>query len=163
MVTQQIVLVRMAEMAVFGTGEKAKTTLGSCVGVILHDKQRKQSALAHIMLPSRYDGDQTIAKYADTAIPALVQELGRRGSKKEDLEAYLTGGAQMFGSSDDRLIASVGEANLRAARTILQGLEIDVVFEHTGGNRGRTVLFDSDSASIEVKTIQTTFGPRSEE
>lgn len=158
LVVERTVLVRMAEMAFFQGGQRAKTTLGSCVGLILHDRSRKQAALAHIMLPARRGEDPAVAKYADSAIPALVAQLELSGSSVEDIEAYLTGGAHMFEGSEDAIISSVGEQNLRATRTILEELGIAIVYEHAGGSQGRTVVFDSASAEIEVKTLSASFG-----
>lgn len=150
---EETILVRMAEMAFVRDGMRLKTTLGSCVGLILHDKVRKHTALAHIMLPSRLRGDAVTAKYADTAVPALLQELLRRGSRKENVDAYLTGGAHLFGRSEDSRISGIGEMNLAATRELLSQLGIRVVYEDTGGERGRTVLFDNKTGSIEVKTL----------
>lgn len=149
-----IVNVRMAEMAYGEAGQKLKATLGSCVGLILHDKQVGRTALAHIMLPSHYKSDAAVAKYADTAIPAMLEEMSRRGSKVEHMQAYLTGGAHMFADSEDVELAGVGRENVSAVRSALSILEIPIVYEEIGGNRGRTIIFDCATASIEVKMIK---------
>lgn len=141
-------------MAVVDDGARLRTTLGSCVGVILYDENRKRSALAHIMLPARFKGDNVAAKYADTAIPALLEEMERRGSQKQHLSAYLAGGAHMFGGSGDIVLSAIGQQNLEAARETLARLQIDIVYEETGGTRGRIVLFDGASAKIDVTTVQ---------
>lgn len=151
---EQIVHVPMAGMTVVENGTKVKTTLGSCVGLILHDKRNKRTALAHIMLPARLRFDEVIGKYADSAIPALLDELSRRGSRKEHIEAYLTGGAHLFGQSEDKKLARVGDLNLSATREILSRNGVSVVYEDTGGDRGRVVLFDNRSARIEVRTLE---------
>ena len=41
----------MAEMDVVTDARRLKTILGSCVGIILRDPERRVSGLAHIMLP----------------------------------------------------------------------------------------------------------------
>lgn len=149
----QIVHVPMAGIVVVENGAKVKTTLGSCVGVIIHDKLSKRTGLAHIMLPKHYHSDEAIGKYADTAIPALLKELARRGSSKAHLEAYLTGGADMFARSEDRRLTSVGEMNIGATRDLLTQHGVSVVYEDTGGSRGRVVQFDNGSAQIQVRTL----------
>jgi len=55
-----------------------KTTLGSCVGIILADRQNEVYGLAHVMLPEKSPGDQTVGKYADSAVPALASLMGQR-------------------------------------------------------------------------------------
>jgi chemotaxis protein CheD len=147
-------LVQMAQMAVAQSGQRLKTTLGSCVGVILHDGVRKLSGLAHVMLPERIRGDQAVGKYADTAIPELVSQLERLGGRRGRLQAFLAGGANMFQASEDSRIATVGEKNLQAVHRVLAELAIPVRHEDTGGAQGRTVCFEPESGSLEVKTLQ---------
>lgn len=151
---EETVHVRMAEMAVVQDGTRMKAILGSCVGVVLHDSSRRLTALAHIMLPTRLSGDGATAKYADTAVPAMLEELIRRGARKKDVRAYLAGGASLFGKSEDRRLVTVGELNCAVVRDVLAKLEIEVIYDDTGGERGRTVLFDNRSGEIVVKTIR---------
>lgn len=150
---EKTLLVRMAEMAVTEDGTRLKTVLGSCVGLFVHDRERRITALAHIMLPARLRGDAIAAKYADTAVPALLEELACRGSRREDLLAYLTGGAHLFARSEDARIAGVGDMNVEAVRDMLGRLGVEIAFEETGGERGRIVLFDNRSGTIDVKTL----------
>lgn len=150
-----VVLVKMAEISVIEDSKLLKTTLGSCVGVILHDPQHRRSGLAHIMLPEQVRQDPSIGKYADTAIPALVEELVRRGSRKEHLRAYIAGGANMFQHATDRKIATVGEKNIAAVRRLLEAAGVPIEFEDTGGERGRTLEFNNRTAEIKVRNIDT--------
>ena len=55
--TEDTVTVKMAEMDVVTDGRRLKTILGSCVGIILRDPDRRVSGLAHIMLPARQRDD----------------------------------------------------------------------------------------------------------
>jgi len=150
----ETVLVLMAQMAVAQRGQRLKTTLGSCVGVILHDGQRGLSGLAHVMLPERLRDDQSLGKYADTAIPELLSQLERRGGRRGSMQAYLAGGANMFQASEDSRIATVGEKNLQAVHRVLSELAIPVCQEDIGGAQGRTVSFDGETGNLEVKTLQ---------
>jgi chemotaxis protein CheD len=150
----ETVLVMMAQLAVAQRGQRLKTTLGSCVGVFLHDGERGLSGLAHVMLPERLHDDQSLGKYADTAIPELLTQMERRGSRRGSMQAFLAGGANMFQASEDSRIATVGEKNLQAVRRVLAELAIPVRQEDTGGLQGRTVCFDGETGSLEVRTLQ---------
>jgi chemotaxis protein CheD len=150
----ETLLVKMAEIEVAENSKLLKTTLGSCVGVILHDEKRSISGLAHIMLPQRFRQDPSVGKYADTAIPALINRIVSRGGRKENMRAFITGGANMFKASGDRKIATIGEKNVEATRQILARLGVPIVFDETGGDRGRTVLFDTRSGKIQIKTLE---------
>lgn len=149
----KVLLVKMAELAVVENSRLLKTTLGSCVGVVLHDAKRSIGGLAHIILPERLKMDASVGKYADTAIPALLSRMLKRGSRKENIRAYLSGGANMFKLSDDRKIATVGEKNIEATKRILAELQIPVTFEDTGGEEGRTIIFDNHRGEIQIKTL----------
>jgi len=147
------VTVKMAEMQVVANGRSLKTVLGSCVGVVLRDPDRRISGLAHIMLPARRHDDEASGKYADSAIPALLAHLTSSGGRADALQALLIGGAQMFPMGNTS-IASIGDQNVAAARRVLQEKRIPIVFEDTGGTAGRSVVFDTATGKVAVKTLQ---------
>lgn len=145
--------VKMAEMEVVADGRVLKTVLGSCVGVLLHDPDRRVSGLAHIMLPTRRHDDEASGKYADSAIPALLERLASSGVRFSALQALLIGGAQMFPMGNVS-IASIGDQNVQAARRVLTERKIPIIFEDTGGTAGRSVMFDNATGKVAVKTLQ---------
>jgi chemotaxis protein CheD len=156
-------VVKMAEISVVknnGGSEPVnlKTTLGSCVGVILTDKKSGVHGLAHIMLPEMLKKDTTIGKYADTAIPAMLETMKKKGAKKEEIRACVLGGACMFNFTGTTGMAVIGDRNVEAAQKVLGELDIPVVFQETGGNSGRTVLFNSDTGKVSIKTLEKIIG-----
>jgi len=151
------VTVKMADMEVVSDGQGLKTILGSCVGVILRDSERRVCGLAHIMLPQKQRDDAATGKYADSAVPALFERMVQNGGRPRSLQAWLIGGAQMFPMSNARL-ASIGDQNVEAARKALKERNIPIVFEDVGGRAGRAVLFDSEAGTVSVKTLQAIAG-----
>jgi len=149
-------LVKMAEMTVVKSTEKnpirLKTTLGSCVGLILSDAKAGVHGLAHIMLPNQTGRDEVVGKYADTAIQALLDELKRKGCRKENVEAFLVGGARMFDSGAG--IGDIGKRNVEETTRILGELGIPIVFDDAGGTAGRTIVFDGTTREVSVKTLK---------
>jgi chemotaxis protein CheD len=157
----QVLLVKMAEMAVVADPMLLKTTLGSCVGVVLYDRKHGLCGLAHIVLPTPVRKDLSVGKYAETAIPALFRHMLDRGGSKKNMVAYVAGGANMFrGSADDKIV-TVGEKNVAAVKRILANLKLPVVFEETGGGCGRTILFDNGRGRMQVNTLGLVTGLRS--
>jgi len=55
--------------------------LGSCIGVVIYDPRNKVAGMAHIMLPDSRDAGAVPkpGKFADTAVPRLLQELSALG------------------------------------------------------------------------------------
>jgi chemotaxis protein CheD len=151
---ETVVNIKMAEMDVVADGRSLKTILGSCVGVILRDPDRHVSGLAHIMLPERRRDDVSAGKYADSAIPALLDKMVASGGRRGSLQAMLIGGAQMF-PMGNRKIAAIGDLNIEAARRVLKESNIPIIYEETGGLAGRAVLFDNVTGKVSVKTLQT--------
>jgi chemotaxis protein CheD len=153
----ETVTVKMADMEVVSDGRGLKTILGSCVGVILRDSERRVSGLAHIMLPQKQREDAAMGKYADSAVPALCERMVEKGGRPRLLQAWLIGGAQMFPMGNARL-ASIGDKNVEAARKALKERNIPIVFEDVGGRVGRSVVFDSETGTVSVKTLQAING-----
>lgn len=129
--------------------------LGSCVGIALYDPVKKISGLAHIMLPSSLQArnNSNIAKFADTAIVRLLDEMLKLGASRNSIVAKLAGGAQMFQFADSSDIMRIGARNVVASKEILNELKIRIVSEDTGGNYGRTIELYSDDGRLLIKTI----------
>ena len=72
--------------------------LGSCIGLAVVDGARGVAGLAHILLPDSAEAkpSPSVGKFADTAVPALLELVSRLGTPRRSLEAVLVGGAQMF-------------------------------------------------------------------
>jgi len=129
--------------------------LGSCVGVALYDSMSKVVGLAHVMLPSSLQARNNIneAKFADTAIVNLVQEMVKLGANRNKITAKLAGGAQMFAFTESSDMMRIGSRNVLAAKEKLEELKIPVIAEDTGGNYGRTIELFSNDGKLLIKTI----------
>jgi chemotaxis protein CheD len=129
--------------------------LGSCVGIALYDPVTKIGGLAHIMLPDSKQARSTEnpAKFADTALPKMLDDLQKLGAVKTRLTAKIAGGAQMFSFTNTTDIMRVGERNAEAVRIILKKLDLRLLADDTGGNYGRTVELKLDTGVFRVKTI----------
>lgn len=129
--------------------------LGSCVGIALFDEFTKIGGLAHIMLPysTQARSAENPAKFADTALPLMLDEMIRLGANKSRIRAKIAGGAQMFSFTNATDIMRVGERNSEATKSVLKKLEIIIIAEDTGGNYGRTVELKLDSGIFRIKTI----------
>lgn len=153
-----IVKVKMADLNTVKAPDRIRTTgLGSCVGIVLYDKVNQIGGLAHIMLPSS-DIMKTeqinMAKYADTALPLLMEEMIKAGAKKIHIIAKLAGGSQMFQFKTTNDMMKVGPRNVAASKEWLNKLGIPIVAEDTGGNVGRTIELDTLTGMVSVKTAQ---------
>ncbi len=129
--------------------------LGSCVGIALYEPHKKIAGLAHVMLPSSLQArnNTNIAKFADTAITKLVDDMCRLGANKAYIVAKLAGGAQMFSFSDASEMMRIGSRNVVSSKEMLEQMKIPILAEDTGGNYGRTIELYSENGKLLVKTI----------
>ena len=129
--------------------------LGSCIGIALFDPITKVGGLAHIMLPDSTQAriSENPAKFADTAIPLMLQEMIRLGAVRTRVVAKIAGGAQMFKFANATDIMRVGERNAEATIKTLKELDIRIIASDTGGNYGRTVELKLDTGIYKIKTI----------
>jgi len=150
-----LIVVGMADLKVARHPDVLTTLgLGSCVGITLFDKAKKIGGLAHVMLPSYkgYEG-QNIAKFADSAIIELVNQLARIGAPRNGLIAKIAGGAHMFGKTQNNDMLKIGERNAAASLAILRQLGIPVQANDTGGSHGRTIELYIDTGALKIKSV----------
>lgn len=140
----------MGEMAVSRTrgDELVALGLGSCIGLALVDRGEGVAGLAHIMLPECQDQTDQPGKYANRAVPELIEMMRRAGARERRLEAVLAGGACMFQLGNELDIGSRNEAAVRAA---LSRARVAIAAAATGGNRGRTVRVSVRDGIVTVK------------
>ncbi|MGA2469436.1 MAG: chemotaxis protein CheD [Solirubrobacteraceae bacterium] len=156
--SQPEVIVRMGELAVSSEPNQVLTTLGlgSCIGLAMLDPSQGNVGLAHIMLPAAPNGHtHAPARFADTAVPALLAALARFGSAAASLEAVLIGGARMFAFARSAAL-NVGPCNEAAAREALGMAGIPIRAAATGGSIGRSVRVLAAEAAVTVRTASET-------
>lgn len=130
--------------------------LGSCIGLVIYDQVSKAVGMVHIMLPDSREAKNIPkpGKFADTAVPLLLEELAKLGVNKSQLRAKMAGGAQMFTMpGKDSAIFSVGTRNVEATTKMLAEAGIRVVASDTGGSKGRSVEFNTETMKFTVKTL----------
>lgn len=129
--------------------------LGSCVGIAIWDPSSKIGGLAHAMLPCYEFGrdKSNAAKYADTAVFLMVDELIEKGAKKSSLRAKMAGGAQMFQFATNDML-NIGLKNAESARLALIKEGIPLISEDCGGNKGRTVFFYPSTGTYRINKGQ---------
>lgn len=153
----QMIKVGMADLNICKEPDALTTIgLGSCIGIALYDPSTKISGLAHIMLPdsTQIRNNSNIAKFADTGIQKLYDDMIAAGANKRKLVAKIAGGAKMFELSNSASQGiNIGEKNAIASRAKLKELGIPLVAEDTGLNFGRTVELYSETGKFLIKAV----------
>jgi chemotaxis protein CheD len=148
--------VKIADLAVSkNEGVIITVGLGSCVGIALYDPTVKTAGLAHILLAdsTMFKNQSNPAKFADTAIPLLIEQMVKLGARPSRLQAKIAGGSQLF--SFESSLISVGEKNICMVRIVLENLRIPVIGEDLGGSVGRTMKLFVPDGKVLISTVGT--------
>ena len=154
----EIIKVGMADLNICVSPNGITTLgLGSCVGIALRDPVTLIGGLAHIMLPSSTairNGQQNLAKFADTGIEELVRRMVAKGASRPRLVAKIAGGATMFKFEGNTNIAmQVGMRNVEASKKKLAEMNIPILAQDTGADYGRTVIFYPETGDYHIRSV----------
>lgn len=128
--------------------------LGSCVGVAIYDLFARRGGLAHIMLPcpTKAAHNQLPGRFAELAVPELVNMLRAEGSLRGRLQAKIAGGAAMF--HGDSVGDGVGARNVAEVKRQLTLMKIPLLAEDTGEAHARTVELALETGEFVVRSYQ---------
>lgn len=152
--TASRILVGMSEIHVSkGPANFVCLGLGSCIGLAMHDPKNGVSGMIHIVLPESFAGQPVdkVGKFANTGIPALLEQMLAAGAEQRYIRVSFAGGAQVFkfGNGEGRL--DVGKRNGAAVEEITRNLRLIVKAADIGGTQGRTVTFDTETGELKVR------------
>jgi chemotaxis protein CheD len=128
------------------------TILGSCVAVCLWDPRLEVGGINHFLLPHWVGNGLASPRFGNVAVGSLIEQLLGFGSRKQDLQAKLFGGASVLGASA-REEAHLGKRNVEIARKLLGQEGILVVAEDVGGRQGRRLIFHTEHGTAWVRPL----------
>ena len=147
----KLINVGVAQLKIASGDVVLRTILGSCIGICVYDKIKKIGGLAHVLLPNDTSGGRKPEKYADTAIPLLINQLIKDGAKKEFMSAKIIGGASMFKFKSSLSLGQIGNRNIEETKKSLSENGIAILAEDLGGNVGRVIDFFMNDGHLKVK------------
>lgn len=149
--------VNMEEVQVVSYPDQLTCTgVGSCIALVLYDDKVKVGAIAHIMLPHSRDvkSIQYPGKYADTAIEYMIKKMKRKGAHQTRIKAKLFGGSNMFPNIMTNHADSIGTLNIKSVMKELKDRDIAIIAQDVGGHLGRSILLDSLTGQVTMKTVK---------
>ena len=136
------------------TGTRIRTILGSCVAITMWHPVRRIGGMSHCLLPGpgrRSEKDTVDGRYVDEAIPWLVREAVKQGTRPTEYQVKLFGGGDMFASSGALNQSRIGQKNTIQALYILGKLGLTVLTHDVGGSVSRSIIFDVDTGDVWVR------------
>jgi chemotaxis protein CheD len=146
-------MVGMGQSAVAHHPDRLSAVLGSCVGVVLYHSRLRVGALSHVVLPHSNGRPGMAAKFADSAIPHMLELLEKHSAYSSGMVAKIAGGSCMFGNGGP---LQIGESNIKAVTKTLDELGIKIVGRDLGGCIGRRILFDAATGQVTVESVGLT-------
>jgi chemotaxis protein CheD len=129
--------------------------LGSCVAACLRDPAARVGGMNHFMLPDTSQEESIISKptrYGIYAMELLINDILRRGGRRERLEAKVVGGANVlegFGAG------TVGERNASFVMRFLKTEGIRLAGHDLLSLYARKVYYFPVSGRLLVKELRT--------
>jgi len=136
-------------------GEWIGTVLGSCVSACVRDVRNGIGGMNHFMLPEdNLEGGtwgqsaSAATRFGNVAMERLINEILKRGGRREQLEFKLVGGGKVLDAMTD-----IGARNIAFVKEYMRTEGFRVSGEDLGGMNPRKVLFQPDSGNARVKKL----------
>lgn len=143
------VVIKAGEFHFGGGATRISTLLGSCVSITLWHPRRKIGGMCHYMLTERDRPPEAPldGRYASEAFALFLQHVAREGTRPQEYQAKLFGGARMFGEAAPGN-PDVGARNVDYGIDWLQKNGIALLSRHVGGSGRRKLHFDLWSGDV---------------
>jgi chemotaxis protein CheD len=129
-------------------------SLGSCVGIALHDSEAGVGGMIHCMLPLSKNAPERAKEepwmFVDTGLSDLLRAMYEAGAASQRIVAKIAGGAALM---NDNSTFRIGERNLVVARKVLWRNNILLKGEDVGAAIARTMYLYVKNGDTIVKTI----------
>lgn len=147
------IVVGVGDMAVSNDPDECLVTyaLGSCLGVVAWDKERRVGGILHFMLPMSSVNPEKAAlnpaMFGDTGMPLFLEKLFQLGATRRHLALKLAGGAEITGHDS----FEIGRRNLLLARRMLWKNALAPAAEAVGERMSRTLRLEVGSGRVLLK------------
>ena len=125
------------------------TVLGSCIAACIWDGKVRAGGMNHFMLPDG-DGSDGAGRYGSYAMELLINEMLKKGARRESMQAKIFGGAQVMAGFTTM---NVGERNTKFVLDYLATERIPVVSQDVLDIHPRKVCFFPITGKALVKRL----------
>lgn len=140
-----------------------RTLLGSCVSACLYDPAANVIGMNHFLLSNRRYARSLptvmseAGRYGIHAMELLINEMLRKGARRNNLQAKAFGGGSIYLQSEERdNFFCIGDVNSRFIHEFLENDGIPLVAHDLGGESARIIHFTNVDFSVRVKKIAKT-------
>ena len=128
------------------------TILGSCVAACVWDPGLGVGGLTHFLLPAGPERGPSSPKFGNVAVVTLIEGLVRFGGRPERFVAKVFGGACVLEPMRGRS-RHLGLQNVEIALHLLAQHGIPVLAQDVGGDRGRKLIYHTDTGGSWIRRL----------
>jgi len=156
--------VKNEEMVVVGLGEMQVSNdpnmvlaclgLGSCIGISAYDPVARVGAMVHVALPHGNVADcgRSPTKYANTALPSMINQMESKGAVKSRIVIKIAGGAKIIHTVPVGSILDIGDRNITSVKGSAAENKLSIKAEDIRGTLGRSMWLNIDTGVTRLRT-----------
>ncbi|UEM22367.1 chemotaxis protein [Skermanella mucosa] len=133
--------------------EMLVTTLGSCIAACVRDPILGLGGMNHFLLPEAPAGNDggvnAAARYGGVAMERLINEILRRGGRRDRLEVKVFGGAKVIASSNP-----IGRRNAEFVLGFIAAEGLTLAAQDLGGTLARRVHYFPNTGKVMRRLIR---------
>lgn len=139
-------------------GEDARlhTVLGSCVAITVWHPVRRIGGMCHYMLPGRRPPATTAqgldGRFADDAVAMFRDQVNRHGTRPQEYEVKIFGGADQF--RHEGPLTGVAAQNARVGLELLAHNGFIVSIRELGGRGSRRLIFEVATGHVWLRSFE---------
>ncbi|GAB4391318.1 MAG: chemoreceptor glutamine deamidase CheD [Gammaproteobacteria bacterium] len=159
---RHVVKIQPGEFYVAQGHEIISTTVGSCIAACLYEPIAGVAGMNHFLLPIKSMCDinasqgeifSNAARYGNWAMEYLINEMLKRGSVRENIQAKIYGGCSSFQSER----VSIGKKNIMFVLQYLQDEMITLAEKDVGGKYPRKVAYHTWDGTVKLIHLKHDF------
>jgi chemotaxis protein CheD len=155
---REIITIYPGETYTSQEDEIISTVIGSCISVALYDRKNCFGGLNHFMLARDCGTKITTSRqekgcFGEYAVKQLIDDMIANGADYDSLVAKVFGGSSLLNISGSG--NQVSDVNIQFAFEYLENEKIPVIGSDTGGSEPRKIFFETKTAKIWLKRLQT--------
>jgi chemotaxis protein CheD len=128
-----------------------KTLLGSCVAMMFYDNEKHIYAMNHFLLPTTTSINDDM-KYGLYSVEKMLNEMYKKGCKKQNIKAKISGGANMLGFVNNT--TGIGRRNVEFAIDFCASEGFKIISNHTNGTKSRLILLTNNFQTF-IKNVDS--------
>ena len=134
------------------------TVLGSCIAACIRDPLSGVGGMNHFMLPEgdasgSWSGSSVVSlatRFGNHAMESLINEILKRGARRDRLEVKLFGGGRMITG-----MSHVGRWNIEFVHAYVAAEGLRITAEDVDGPYPRKVYYDPQTGSARVRYLRS--------